>query len=183
MSRNGDAGTGAWVKGGRLHTEAASQGPRGPGARPDGETETSSPSWAGPMLVSMPRPTGIGKDQGQAQGRSSGCRSRGVCWDSVCTRAWWGDQRRLGAPVAGLASPTAAPCGPRGAPGRQHTGRLMRAERDGPLCLHDPQRTPLMLGLSGTICRMGAKHALLHLPKHVFRLASHLRRALLNSPG
>ena len=79
MSRNGDAGTGAWVKGGRLHTEATSQGPRGPGARPDGETETSSPSWAGPTLVSMPRPTGISKDQGQVQGRSSACPSRGVC--------------------------------------------------------------------------------------------------------
>ena len=55
VSRNGDAGTGAWVKGGRLHTEAASQGPRGPGTRPDGETEAPSPSWAGPTLVSTPR--------------------------------------------------------------------------------------------------------------------------------
>ena len=86
VSRNGDAGPGAWVKGGRLHTEAASQGPRGPGTRPDGETEAPSPSWAGPTLVSTPGSTSMGKDQGQAEGQSSACPAAGSAG-----RTWvWG---------------------------------------------------------------------------------------------
>ena len=183
MSRNGDTGTGAWVKGGRLHTEAASQGPSGPGARPDGETETISPSWAGPTLVSMPRPTGIGKDQGQAQGWSSACPSRGVCWDSVCTRVWWGGQHCLGAPGAGLASAHSSPMWTPRSP-RKATHRTVdvgRAER--PSLPPRPTAHTSDARSQQHHLRMGTKHALLHLPKRVFRLASHLSRALLDGPG
>lgn len=166
VSRNGDAGTGAWVKGGMLHTEAASQGPRRPSTRPDGETEAPSPSWAGPMLVSTPRPTGIGKDQGQAQEWSSACPSSGLCWESVCAWVWWGDHHCLRGEGLGWPLPTAAQCGLRGALGKHHPGcsggQSGTALSASPT--HSAQRSPEMLGLSGTICRRAAKHALLHSP-------------------
>ncbi|XP_055273566.1 collagen alpha-1(I) chain-like [Moschus berezovskii] len=143
VSRNGDAGAGSWVKGGTLHTGAASQGPEDPAPGRTGRLRPPSPSWAGPTLVSLPRTTGIGKEQGQAQGRSSACPSSGVRWET-------------------------AQCGLRGALGKHHPGLLVRPERNGPLRLPDPQRSPLGLGLSGTICRMGGSTA----SKNLWLLAS-----------
>lgn len=184
VSRNGDAGPGAWVKGGRLHTEAASQGPRGPGTRPDGETEAPSPSWAGPTLVSTPGSTSMGKDQGQAEGQSSACPAAGSA-GRACVRGCGGGGAPLLAGREAGPLPTAAQCGLRGA-WESTTQGCSCGQSETALSAfptHSAQRSPLMLGLSGTICRRGAKHALPHLPKHVFRLASHLRRAPLDGPS
>lgn len=141
VSRNGDAGPGAWVKGGRLHTEAASQGPRGPGTRPDGETEAPSPSWAGPTLVSTPGSTSMGKDQGQAEGQSSACPAAGSAGRACVRGCRGGGTTACGA--RGWASAHSSPVRTPRSLGKHHPGLFMRPERNGPLRLPDPQRTAL----------------------------------------
>lgn len=66
---------------GRLHTEATSQGPRGPGPGRTGRPRPSHPAGQGPCWPPRPHPPALGEDHGQAQGWRSPCPASWVCGD------------------------------------------------------------------------------------------------------